>query len=190
MFWQQGLALILGILLICLIQQLKNHPIVINNTKAFIISIFTVCLLPAPALAVDWTHPLSFSNAELGRRDFSGQTLQAAEFSNANMEMANFTGADLRGAVMSASVMTNANLHQADLTNAMVDQVNLTGADLSDAVFKEALLLRALFTDVNIQGADFTDAILDKAQIKELCSKAGGINSKTGVETRDSLGCR
>jgi uncharacterized protein YjbI with pentapeptide repeats len=162
MFWQQGLALILGM---------------------------SVWLLASPAWA-DWTHPMSFSNAELARRDFSGQTLQAAEFSNANLELANFTDADLRGAVMSASVMTQANLHGADLTNAMVDQVKLTGADLSDAVLKEALLLRSTFTDVNIDSADFTDAILDGAQIKELCHKASGVNSKTGVETRYSLGCR
>lgn len=91
---------------------------------------------------------------------------------------------------MSASVMTKSNLHKADLTNAMVDQVNLTGADLSDAVLKEALLFRATFNNVNITGADFTDAILDKAQIKELCQKASGVNSKTNVETRNSLGCR
>ncbi|MDB9355886.1 pentapeptide repeat-containing protein, partial [Nodularia spumigena CS-587/03] len=32
--------------------------------------------------------------------------------------------------------------------------------------------------------------ILDGVQIKELCSKASGVNSKTGVETRYSLGCR
>jgi uncharacterized protein YjbI with pentapeptide repeats len=70
-----------------------------------------------------------------------------------------------------------------------VDQVNLTWADLSDAVFKEAILLRAIFNNVNLEGADFTDAILDKAQIKELCTKASGVNSQTGVETRDSLGC-
>ncbi len=162
-FWKQGLALIVGIIVFC-----QASP---------------------PAWA-DWTHPMSFSNAELARRDFSGQILQAAEFSNANMELANFEGADLRGAVMSASVMTQANLHGADLTNAMVDQVNLTGADLSDAIFTEALLLRSTFTNVNINNADFTDAILDGAQIKELCHKASGVNSKTGVETRYSLGCR
>ncbi len=62
MFWQKGLGFILVIMILCISQ---------------------------PALA-DWTHPLSFSNAELSRRDFSGQSLQAAEFSNANLEMANF----------------------------------------------------------------------------------------------------
>jgi uncharacterized protein YjbI with pentapeptide repeats len=147
-------------------------------------------LCPTVAAYADWTHPLSFSNAELTRKDFSGQVLQASEFSNANMEFANFQDADLRGAVMSASVMTKANLHGANLSNAMIDRVNLTGADLSDAIFQETLLLYATLADVNIEGADFTDAILDALQVKELCVKASGVNSQTGVQTRDSLGCR
>ncbi|OCQ95977.1 hypothetical protein BCD67_22915 [Oscillatoriales cyanobacterium USR001] len=146
--------------------------------------------LPAQANPQDYPPPISYSNAELTRHDFSGQVLRSAEFSNANMELTNFSNADLRGAVMSASVMVKANLHGADLTNAMADQVKFTNADLSDVVFVEAILLRSTFEGVDITGADFTDAILDGFQIKQLCKIATGVNSKTGVATRDSLGCR
>ncbi|MDX2100414.1 MAG: pentapeptide repeat-containing protein [Leptolyngbyaceae cyanobacterium bins.59] len=146
-------------------------------------------IAPLSVRAADYAPPLSFSNAELKGQDFSGQTLWAAEFSNANMERTNFANANMQGIVLSASVMTQANLHGADLTGALVDLVNFTGANLGDAVLVESLLLRSTFKDTDITGADFTDAILDGAQVKELCQKASGINSKTGVATRDSLGC-
>jgi uncharacterized protein YjbI with pentapeptide repeats len=72
----------------------------------------------------------------------------------------------------------------------MLDQVNLTGANLSDAILMETIMLRSTFDNTDITGADFSDAILDGAQIKELCQKATGVNSQTGIATRDSLGCR
>lgn len=165
---------------------------IFRRLVAFLLAIAVLCCpLPARAQATKYyAPPLSYSNAELKGKDFSGQTLQAAEFSNANLELVNFTDANLRGAILSASVMTQANLHGADLTYAMLDQANLTGADLRDAVLQETLLLRSRFYNTDITGADFSDAILDGAQIKELCAKATGVNSKTGVATRDSLGCR
>ncbi|MEG4629629.1 pentapeptide repeat-containing protein [Microcoleus sp. AR_TQ3_B6] len=163
----------------------------LGQLAAFLLAL-TIFILPRPALAQSkyYAPPLSFSNAELTRRDFSGQMLRAAEFSNANMDLTNFSNADLRGAIMSASVMTQANLHGANLTNAMIDQVKFTKADLTDAILAETILLRSTFEGADITGADFSDAIMDGAQVKELCTKASGINSQTGVSTRDSLGCR
>ena len=105
------------------------------------------------------------------------------------MEGAIFENADLRGTVFSASILRNAKLKGADFSGGLLDQADFAKADLSDAILVEAILLRSTFDFVNIDGADFTDAIMDGGQRKWLCSKAKGINSKTGISTRDSLEC-
>ena len=38
-------------------------------------------------------------------------------------------------------------------------------------------------------GADFTGAIIDDSQREDLCSRATGVNSKTGNDTYESLDC-
>lgn len=164
--------------------------IVQRFVMALILGVMSLVWLPTPAMAQDYPLPLSFSNAELRGRDFQGQQLQAAEFSNANLSEADFTGADARGAIFSASVARETNFHGVDFSTGMLDSSNFTGADFSDAILVDTIMLRSTFDEADITGADFSGALLDGTQMRQLCEIAAGINSQTGVATRDSLGCR
>ncbi len=134
-------------------------------------------------------YPQHLSNSQILDRDFSNQDLRASEFASSKLLRSNLHGANLRGAVFSRSVIIDTDLSGTNLTDAMLDQVDFQNVNLSDAVLADTILFRSEFHNVKIDGTDFTDALLDGAQARQLCEVATGVNSKTGIATRDSLGC-
>ena len=159
-----------------------------------ILFVALACLFPSPVLAASSTAvtPSAFSEfspEELRNKDFAGKTLQNVDFAKVDLEEADFSDADIRGAVFNASNLAKANLRGADFSYGFAYLTNFDGSDLSDSIFQETILSFSTFQDTTIDGADFSLAVLEKWQVKQLCANAKGVNSKTGVDTRDSLGC-
>lgn len=132
----------------------------------------------------------AFDDVAATTQDYSGQDLVQAEFGDARLVGANFSGANLRGAVFNGANLSQANWRGVDFSDGIAYLSNLSGADLTDAVLTSAMLLKTSFRGATVTGTDFSDAMLDRDQIIQLCRTAEGINSVTGVETRESLGCR
>jgi uncharacterized protein YjbI with pentapeptide repeats len=148
-----------------------------------------IFLMPLSAQAASSSSVTKSILNAAGSEDFSGKNLIRAEFTSVTLKNANFTNADLRGALFNGVLLDGANMHGSDFSSGIAYVSRFKDVNLSDAILTDANMLRSQFDNIDVTGADFTNALIDVQQLKKLCVNASGTNSKTGVDTRESLGC-
>jgi uncharacterized protein YjbI with pentapeptide repeats len=147
--------------------------------------------IPAEAAqAITAPELRSFSALQDLDPDMHGRDLRQQEFLKAVMRGFDLHGADLRGAVFNSSDLRGADLQDADLRDVVAYATRFEAADLRGALLADAMLLQSRFEDAQIENADFSDAVIDRAERRRLCATAAGHHPVTGVDTRESLGCR
>jgi uncharacterized protein YjbI with pentapeptide repeats len=157
--------------------------------------LMTMLLIPLAIAPISPVQAASSSSVtrsilnEASGESFAGQNLIRAEFNSTTFQGTDFSNADMRGALFNGIFLDRANLHGVDFEEGIVYISRFKDTDLSDAIFTDTNMLRSTFDNVNVTNADFTNALLDIGQVKKLCRTASGVNPKTGVDTRESLGC-
>ena len=134
-------------------------------------------------------YPSDPSSVDVLKGDLHGKDLKNTEYVKYDLSGQDLGDSNLQGAYMSVTTAQNASFKGANMKDLIAYAVRFDNADLSDADLTNGELMKSVFDGAEIDGADFSGANLDLSQRKSLCSRATGTNSKTGIDTIESLEC-
>lgn len=168
----------------------KKTPLtLLINTFLALLLCLGVYVPSAQAVLQEGEEVPNYVRSDISGFDFHGQDLSKSSIAGSIARDANFSNVDLHGTVLTLSDLKGANLQGINLTDTLSDRVNFQNTDLRNSILVNMIASGSSFAGSRIEGADFTYAVLDSDDQKNLCKIAEGINTVTGVSTRESLEC-
>ena len=152
----------------------------------FLPLIIGLLINPISAIAL---YPSDPSSVDVLKDDLHGADLHNTEYVKYDLSNQDLGEANLQGAYMSVTTAKNSSFKGANMKDLIAYATRFDNADFTDANLTNGELMKSVFDGAIIDGADFTDANLDLKTRKSLCERATGTNTKTGVNTADSLEC-